>query len=147
MKNIYTIGEEGDRLIGKKISGISGPNNEEVCMLLFTEPWMAAQYLRYDLKNNTAGVYEINSSESWEYYKDLMIDIFNTRNALIDPCSSTCPQPFGYQFLLLESANDFFKVSDAIRKDLPCINCYRKDQFLEKNGPLEKIKIFSLKFN
>ncbi|PIS06128.1 MAG: hypothetical protein COT80_02350 [Candidatus Buchananbacteria bacterium CG10_big_fil_rev_8_21_14_0_10_33_19] len=151
MKNLYTIGEKDNLLIGwqnnhdfKDKEG-GAPSQGEVFMNLFTEPWMAMQYLHENLNNHSAGLYKIDSPEAWDYYKGFAIEAMGAGRAIINLCDiSKTHNDLQLNILPIKvSVSDFQSFLEESQKVETCSTCYSQDRFIKKEDNGTKVSIFT----
>jgi len=152
-KKFYLIGENDNQLIGWKnnhdFDDVGAPWQNEIFLNIFSESWIAVQYLHSVLKNKTAGLYVINSEDSWNYYKGLAIEALGAERAIINLCDfSKRHTNSNFVIYPLDSnTNDFNDIQKTITEIKSCSVCYNREKFLKNQNFEGKIKVFSMDFS
>jgi len=156
MKIFYLIGESDNKLIGWKNrnnfqepENVEAPEVGEIFLNIFSEPWMAVQYLKNVLGNDSAGLYEIDSPNSWEFYKGLAVEALGAKRAIINLCD-TNKRHEDFQFIIYPldtKNNDFEDLQETLKNINLCDICYSKDVFQQNFSSEEKISVYQNRFD
>jgi len=154
-KKFYLIGESDNQIMGWKnnhdfgFGEKSAPQVGEIFLNLFSEPWMAVWYLKNVLDNNSAEIYEIDSSDSWEFYKGLAVEALGAKRAIINLCDTTQKhEDLQFQIYSLNvKEKDYLDLQNILKNISECGLCYNKDSFKQNFSPEEKIVIYQNRFD
>jgi len=152
--NLYTIGEANNLLIGWRnnhdFNDANAPQVGEIFLQLFTEPWMAQQYIDEGLRRDDVHLYKIDSQDSWDYYRDLAIGAMDCNRAILNKCDLTKKheEDFLFNIIPFNSYTDFEKLINSIKSGTHlCLDCYDKERFVKNFNPNREVKVFGVGFS